>query len=226
VDVQSYLQNEVKPEPRETKAAEEMLAMGNTLLQQGEPQQARRAFQSAYGLSTHDDAFNEDARVTASQLEASTSPRRLERPPGCRGGRNRCRVRQVPDLRDRKALLTHNRKAKQIIDALPADDNEALMRLAERLDPAAGRRRFQPGRHPRGHPAARPPPDLPPSRPSRHVRGFEDFTPSHCFAERALRRPAHDSCDSLFRFMFLAWAASALRKPPDTLGSSHPTVVP
>jgi hypothetical protein len=42
-----------------TKVADEMLQMGNLLLEHGNPQQARRAFQSAYGLSTHDYAFNE-----------------------------------------------------------------------------------------------------------------------------------------------------------------------
>jgi hypothetical protein len=37
--------------------------LGNSSLQNGDPQQARRAFQAAYGLSTNDAAFNEDARV-------------------------------------------------------------------------------------------------------------------------------------------------------------------
>ena len=37
--------------------------------QQGDPQQARRAFQAAYGLSTHDAAFNEDARVQLHNLK-------------------------------------------------------------------------------------------------------------------------------------------------------------
>ena len=45
-----------------------MLAAGNTLLQNGDPQQARRAFQSAYGLSQGDDAINEDARVQLNNL--------------------------------------------------------------------------------------------------------------------------------------------------------------
>src|SRR5213075_2376541 len=69
VDVQSYLQNEVVLKREKTKAAEEMLSMGNTLLERGDPQQARRAFQSAFGLSTHDDAFNEDARVQLHNLK-------------------------------------------------------------------------------------------------------------------------------------------------------------
>ncbi|HXJ72810.1 MAG TPA: hypothetical protein VNM37_08150, partial [Candidatus Dormibacteraeota bacterium] len=69
VDVQAYLQNEASLNREKTKEAEQMLSMGNSLLERGDPQQARRAFQSAYGLSTHDNAFNEDARVQLHNLK-------------------------------------------------------------------------------------------------------------------------------------------------------------
>src|SRR6185295_7900758 len=59
----AYLQNETTQQRERTKAAEELMAAGNSALEQGSPQQARRAFQAAYGLSSHDAAFNEDARV-------------------------------------------------------------------------------------------------------------------------------------------------------------------
>src|SRR4029077_14528438 len=69
IDAQAYLQNENNAQQENTKAAEAMLAQGNSLLEQGDPQQARRAFQAAYGLSQGDDAFNEDARVQLNNLK-------------------------------------------------------------------------------------------------------------------------------------------------------------
>ena len=46
-----------------TKEAEGFLNAGNNALVNGDPLEARRSFQAAYGLSAHDSAFNEDARV-------------------------------------------------------------------------------------------------------------------------------------------------------------------
>src|SRR3989442_6313443 len=69
MDVETYLQNEASTQREKTKEAEQMLATGNTALEQGDPQQARRAFQAAYGLSQGDDAFNEDARVQLNNLK-------------------------------------------------------------------------------------------------------------------------------------------------------------
>jgi hypothetical protein len=69
LDLQSYLHNEAALQREKTREAEQMLALGNTELERGDLQQARRAFQSAFGLSTHDDAFNEDARVQLHNLK-------------------------------------------------------------------------------------------------------------------------------------------------------------
>src|SRR4029079_9116386 len=69
VDVQTYLKNEATLKAVKSKEAEEMLVMGNSLLEKGDPNQARRAYQAAFGLSTHDDAFNEDARVQLHNLK-------------------------------------------------------------------------------------------------------------------------------------------------------------
>ena len=52
VDLQTYLQNEASQQRERTKEAEELMAAGNSALEQGDPQQARRSFQAAYGLST------------------------------------------------------------------------------------------------------------------------------------------------------------------------------
>lgn len=69
LDLQNYLQEEAAQQRGKMQEAEQMLAFGNTALEKGDPQQARRAFQSAYGLSTHDYAFNEDARVQLHNLK-------------------------------------------------------------------------------------------------------------------------------------------------------------
>ena len=69
LDLQSYLQGEAAWQREKTVEAEQMLAFGNTALAKGNTKQARRAFQSAYGLSTHDNAFNEDARVQLHNLK-------------------------------------------------------------------------------------------------------------------------------------------------------------
>ena len=69
MDLQNYLDSESSWKNEKTKQAEQMLALGNSALQNGDPQQARRAFESAYGLSTHDEAFNEDARVQLNNLK-------------------------------------------------------------------------------------------------------------------------------------------------------------
>ena len=61
--------NEATRNRDKTKQAETLLSLGNRLLEKGDPAQARRAFQSAFGLSTHDSAFNEDARVQLHNLK-------------------------------------------------------------------------------------------------------------------------------------------------------------
>jgi hypothetical protein len=133
VDVRSYLESEAIQNQAKTKAAEEMLSLGNSLLERGNPQQARQAFQSAYGLSTHDSAFNEDARVQLHNLKLQQALVGLNvRQSGVAG-----EAAPAPDnlkqLRARKDLAYTQQEAKQIIDANTADDNAALMRLAERL---------------------------------------------------------------------------------------------
>src|SRR6185369_156826 len=69
IDLQHYLSSEAGLQQQKTQEAQQMLAFGNSALQNGDPQQARRAFQSAYGLSRNDAAFNEDARVQLNNLK-------------------------------------------------------------------------------------------------------------------------------------------------------------
>jgi hypothetical protein len=133
VDVQAYLANEVNLNREKTKVAEEMLQMGNTLLEHGNPQQARRAFQSAYGLSTHDDAFNEDARVQLHNLKLQQALVGLNVRQSAGAGEAAPASGNLKDLRNRKDVAYTQQEAKQIIDANSADDNAVLVRLAERI---------------------------------------------------------------------------------------------
>ena len=133
VDVKSYLDNEVALNRQKTQAAEEMLQRGNTLLERGDPQQARRAFQSAYGLSTHDDAFNEDARVQLHNLKLQQALVGLNVRQSSTSGEATAAPSNLRDLRNRKEVTYTQQEAKQLIDANTADDNAALLRLAERL---------------------------------------------------------------------------------------------
>lgn len=133
VDVKSYLDNEVVQNRAKTKAAEDMLSLGNTLLERGNPQQARQAFQSAFGLSTHDSAFNEDARVQLHNLKLQQALVGLNVRQSASAGESAPAPGNLKDLRNRKDVAYTQQEAKQIIDANSADDNAALMRLAERI---------------------------------------------------------------------------------------------
>src|SRR5207302_5458308 len=100
---------------------------------QGDPQQARRAFQAAYGLSTHDTAFNEDTRVQLHNIKLQQALIGLNvrqaaysGDPGVLGGKFR-------DLRGRKEVNYTQQDAKDILDRNTADDNSAFMRVAERI---------------------------------------------------------------------------------------------
>ncbi|MBM3832676.1 MAG: hypothetical protein FJ403_05270 [Verrucomicrobia bacterium] len=133
VDLQTYLQNEAALQRGKTKEAEELLAMGNTLLERGDPQQARRAFQAAYGLSQHDNAFNEDARVQLHNLKLQQALVGLNVRQAAVAGDTTALGARVRDLRSREGVTYTQQDAKEIIDRNTADENAAFMRLAERL---------------------------------------------------------------------------------------------
>lgn len=131
VELQTYLQKEANLKREKTRQAEELLSMGNTLLERGNPHQARRAFQAAYGLSTHDDAFNEDARVQLHNLKLQQALVGLNVRQAVVAGETE--AAKLRDLRARKDIAYTQQEAKQILDASTADENAALLRLAERL---------------------------------------------------------------------------------------------
>jgi hypothetical protein len=132
-DLQNYLQSEAAQQRERTKEAESFMSTANTALEKGDPQQARRAFQAAYGLSASDAAFNEDARVQLHNIKLQQAlvglnvrQSALSGDAGALGGKLR-------DLRARKEANYSQQDAKDIIDHSTADENAAFMRLAERL---------------------------------------------------------------------------------------------
>jgi hypothetical protein len=133
LDVQSYLRNESTLRQEKSKEAEQMLALGNSALQQGDPQQARRAFESAYGLSTHDDAFNEDARVQLNNLKLQQALMGLNVRQASVAGTPNAAGGGLSELRNNKNANYTQKEAQRIIDNNSADENAAFMKLAQRL---------------------------------------------------------------------------------------------
>lgn len=132
-DLGGYLSRESKARAERSKAAEEFLNFGNQLLETGDPQQARRAFQNAFGLSRHDHAFNEDARVQLHNLKLQQAmvglnvlnnrqPARGETPA----------AKQATAVAGRAGAYTQA-EAKELLDANTAEDNASMTKLAERL---------------------------------------------------------------------------------------------
>jgi hypothetical protein len=133
IDLQTYLQNEATMQKERTKEAEDFMAAGNAALQSGEPAQARRAFQAAYGLSGHDAAFNEDARVQLHNIKLQQALIGLNVRQASASGDTAALGGKFRDLRAHKEVSYTQQDAKDIIDRNTADDNAAYMRLAERL---------------------------------------------------------------------------------------------
>ena len=133
VDVRSYLENEATQQRDKTKAAEQMLALGNSALQQGNPREARRAFESAFGLSQHDNAFNEDARVQLHNVKLQQALIGLNVRQSAATGEPDALAGKLRAGRGGKEAGYTQQDAKQILDRNSADENAAFTRLAERL---------------------------------------------------------------------------------------------
>ncbi len=136
LDIQSYIESERAKEQAVARDAETYLQLGNSLVREGAQQQARQAFKSAWGLSQHDQAFNEDARV---QLENLRLQQALV---GLNYWRNNSMVGNVegsapqagqPKLRAGRDVQYTQQEARQILGSGSQDENAILSRLAERL---------------------------------------------------------------------------------------------
>ena len=133
LDLQSYLTSESSFQQQKAQQAEQLLALGNSALQNGDPQQARRAFQSAYGLSRNDAAFNEDARVQLNNLKLQQALVGLNARQSAVNGDTDALGGKFRDLRNRKDNNYTQQDAQQIVDSNSAEENAAFMKLAERL---------------------------------------------------------------------------------------------
>ena len=132
-DIQNYLQNEATIQVERTRQAETLFAAGTTALEQGDPQQARRAFQAAYGLSSQNPAFNEDARVQLHNVKLQQALVGLNVRQTTSAGSPSTLAAKFHDLRGRKELGFTPQSAKEMLERNSADENAALLRLAERL---------------------------------------------------------------------------------------------
>jgi hypothetical protein len=132
-DAQSYLDSEKSLRQARTQEAQAFLALGNSSLEKGDPQQARRAFQAAFGLSTDDAAFNEDARVQLHNIKLQQALIGFNARQSGAAGDTSALGGKLRDLRNRQELNYTQQDAKDIIDINSADDNAAFVRLAEKL---------------------------------------------------------------------------------------------
>lgn len=133
VGVETYILNESALRQEKTREAEQYLSLANSLLERGDPQQARRAFQAAYGLSQHDNAFNEDARVQLHNLKVQQAQVGLNVREARVAGEAGALAATPRGVREGQAPNYTQQEAKQLLARNPAEDNAVQTRLAERL---------------------------------------------------------------------------------------------
>jgi hypothetical protein len=133
LDLETYLREETSRQQERTKQAESLLAAGNSALEQADPQQARRAFSAAFGLSGHDAAFNEDARVQLHNIKLQEALMGLNARQSAAAGDRGELGAKLRDLRGNREVSYSQQDAKDLIDRNTADENAAFMRVADRL---------------------------------------------------------------------------------------------
>lgn len=132
-DITKYVQAETEQQRERTRQAQEFLAVGNSALEQGNPQQARRAFQAAFGLSASDAAFNEDARVQLHNIKLQQALVGLNVRQEAATGDPATLGSKFRDFRGRKEINYTQQQAKDILERNSTDENAAFVKLAERL---------------------------------------------------------------------------------------------
>ena len=133
LDPQFYLKTQSSLRQARTEEAREFYNLGNSSLIKGNPQQARRAFEAAFGLSTDDPAFNEDARVQLHNIKLQEALIGLNARQSAAGGDAGALGGKMRDLRSRPELNYTQQDAKDILDNNSADENTSFTRLAEKL---------------------------------------------------------------------------------------------
>ena len=133
MDLDVYVQSEAQVRQNKTRDAEVFLNLGNSVLSNGDPQEARRAFKNAYGLSQHDNAFNEDARVQLQNLKIQQALVGLNVRQAKVVGESSALAATPKGLREGQNSIYTQEEAKQLIERNTAEDNTFQMRLVERL---------------------------------------------------------------------------------------------
>jgi len=132
-DLDSYSRNEQVLRMSKTKEAEGWITMANGALVSGDPTQARRAFQNAYGLSQHDNAFNEDARVQLQNLKTQQALVGLNALQARVGNEADAMAATPKALREGQKLAYTQQEARMLLGRNGAEDNSVQVRLVERL---------------------------------------------------------------------------------------------
>jgi hypothetical protein len=132
-DLKSYLQTEQSSHRERSAEAQQFMALANNSLENGRPADARRAFAAAYGLSTDDAAFNEDARVQLHNIKLQQAMVGLNARQSAVTGDTGTMGGKWRDLRGRGEMNYTQQDAKDIIDINTAEENTAYLRLAEKL---------------------------------------------------------------------------------------------
>ena len=134
-----YLDNEKQIQRRQTQKAEEMLSIGNSLIEQGEQYRARRAFENAYQLSQNDAAFNEDARVQLQKLKTQQAMMGINMRRNnflANNGAVSIQAEQqqaaIP-LQQGKGVNYTQAQVREVMNLNSVEDNTAFRRLAERI---------------------------------------------------------------------------------------------
>lgn len=133
LDLDGYIKAEAGAQKEQTREAEQFLSLGNSLLEKGDPEEARRAFQNAFGLSQHDNAFNEDARVQLHNLKTQQALVGLNVRQARVAGEDGALAAAPRNLRDGLATAYTQQEARQLIERNTAEDNAVQLRLVERL---------------------------------------------------------------------------------------------
>lgn len=132
-DAGSYLQLNSGVQAKQSQEAAQYLNLGNALLEKGDPDNARRAFQNAFGLSQHDMAFNEDARVQLHNLKTQQALVGLNFRQALVAGGERSLTNAPAKLRAGVSQAYTQQEARQLMDRNSAEENAVQMRLVERL---------------------------------------------------------------------------------------------
>ncbi len=133
IDPDLYIHNEAQLRREKTEEAGKFLNLANNLVQQGDPAQARRAFRVAYGMSQHDQAFNEDARVQLNNHKIQQALVGLNVRQVRVAGETAGQAVTPKSLWDNANVNYSQGEAKQLLDRNSAEENAVQQRLAERL---------------------------------------------------------------------------------------------